>query len=148
MVSSPVLPRAEFEAWYVYQAAEDAKEELAPRIARAIEKGSSSREGESAYDVVRGNAERLSLKKILVRRGYLGGMDFAMALGLARAGLRIRRAGWDSTWSIEDGKRIVRWPHDEEGGTGSEPRDLNPADILADDWEVAPVEAASKAEAA
>ncbi len=138
MVSSPVLPRAEFEAWYAYQAAKAAREEIAPRIARAIQQGSSSHDGENAYDIVRGNAERISLKKILARRETLEGMEFGTALGLARAGLRIRRKGWDRTWSIEDGKLTVRWPDPAGGEDAVAPAyELHEDDILADDWEVA-----------
>jgi hypothetical protein len=65
------------------------------------------------------------------------GFCFGQALRGMLLGKRVRRPGWYQTWGIEDGKLIVLWPSDEEGGTGSEPRDVNPADILADDWEVA-----------
>lgn len=138
-VESPVLPRAEFEAWYLYQTALDAKEELAPRIERAMAQGSSSREGESAYDVVRGNAERVSLKRILERRDRITGMDFATALGLLRAGVRVRRPGWDDrTWSIEDGVLKIRYPDPCGGEDASYPAyKLNEGDILTTDWEVA-----------
>lgn len=138
MVESPVLPRAEFEAWNLYQAARNAKQEIAPRIERALAQGSSSREGESAYDVVRGNAERVSLKKILERADHLGGMDFATALGLLRAGVRVRRAGWDDrTWSIEDGVLMDRYPDPFGGEDASQPAfELHEDDILALDWEV------------
>lgn len=91
MPSTPVLTRVEFEAYFVYREAERAWEALIPRMERAIEQGSSSREGESAYDVVRHNAKRLSLKRILIEdRESLHGMGFDTALVLLRAGVGAR----------------------------------------------------------
>lgn len=122
----------------LHEAGADAKAELAPRIERALAKGSSSRDGETAEDIVRGSAKRTSLKTILKRRGRLGGMDFATALGLMRAGVRVRRPDWDRTWSVEDGKLTVRWP-DPAGGddVAALACELHEDDILATDWQVA-----------
>ena len=135
MVSSPVLPRAEFEAYCLHKARCEAQDELAPRIERAIAQGSSSYEGETVYDVVRGNAERVSLKKILERADHLGGMDFATALGLLKDGVRVRRKEWN------EGRFVHRMPlwaayetlADDAGVSWDAPSE----DILADDWEVA-----------
>ncbi|BAQ45925.1 MULTISPECIES: hypothetical protein [Methylobacterium] len=68
---------------------------------------------------------------------WSAGFRFDQALRGMRLGKRVQRPGWFHSWSIEDGKLTVRWPFDDEGFSTSEPRDLNPADILADDWEVA-----------
>lgn len=139
MVESPVLPRAEFETWYLHQARNDAKEELAPRIERALAQGSSSCDGENVHDVVRGNAERVSLKKILERADYLGGMDFETALVLMRVGVRVRRPNWDRTWSIEDGVLMDRFGVFDGGEEVRQPAcELHEDDILARDWQVAP----------
>ena len=104
MVSSPVLPRAEFEAYMLEMTRLEEKDKLAPRIERALLKGSSSCDSETVYDVVRHNAERLSLKKILKRRGRPGGMTLSVALDLLKAGSasggRIGgTAGSSTSWS-------------------------------------------------
>ncbi|SFM31007.1 Thoeris anti-defense Tad2 family protein [Methylobacterium pseudosasicola] len=137
MVSSPVLPRAEFEAYYLYQARLEAEGELAPRIERAIAQGSSSRDGETAYDVVRGNAERVSLKKILERADHLGGMDFATALGLLKAAVRVRRLGWERHVVSEDrGNGVPVLSLKPSIWDGIDPYHPCSDDVLATDWEV------------
>lgn len=150
MPSTPVLTRVEFEAYFVYREAEKAREALIPRMERAIKQGSSSREGESAYDVVRHNAKRLSLKRILIEdRKSLYGMGFDTALVLLRAGVGVRRRGWDGG----DHLRLVefkRWgprlvwaggchgnPDPNEEGMEFSEVELQSDFLLADDWEVA-----------
>lgn len=97
MVSSPVLSRVEFEALYLAKHGRKLKAELDERMERAVRQGSSSYDGENAYEAVRGNAEGLSLKRILLeKRGTLLNMPFEMALGLLRAGVRIRLKVWTS----------------------------------------------------
>lgn len=71
-------------------------------------------------------------------RDWSGSFQFDQALRGMRLGKRVRRPGWDRTWSIEDGKLTARCPiYDEGEDTVWEPRDIDPDDILADDWEVA-----------
>ena len=63
---------------------------------------------------------------------------FDQALRGMRLGKRVRRPGWDKTWSIEDGKLVARWPnHDEGEDDVAEAYELHQDDILANDWEVA-----------
>ncbi|KQO89454.1 hypothetical protein [Methylorubrum sp. SL192] len=63
---------------------------------------------------------------------------FDQALLGMRLSKRVRRPGWDRTWSIEDGKLTVRWP-DPAGGEDAVALacELHEDDILADYWEVA-----------
>jgi hypothetical protein len=68
--SSPVMPRQEFEAWFQAEYGRSAMDGLDRRMERAIRKGTSSLNDDSAYDTVRGNRAgpregTLSLKRIL-----------------------------------------------------------------------------------
>ncbi len=71
-------------------------------------------------------------------RDWSGSFQFGQALRGMRLGKRVRRPSWEHSWGIENGTLTARCPvHDEGEDTVWEPFDLNPADILADDWEVA-----------
>ncbi|MET7244128.1 hypothetical protein ABZT49_12230 [Methylobacterium sp. EM32] len=76
------------------------------------------------------------------------GMDFSSALYLARhEGRRIRRKGWESWIEViprsEGGAPIVAWFS--PGRPGWLAYHMNSDDMLAEDWEVVPVEAETPA---
>jgi hypothetical protein len=139
MPSSRVMPRPQFEAYYLYVCGLDAAEKLAKRMGRAVLSGSSSLDGETAEDAVKGNVEGLSLDEILLRyrcKG-IGGMGIEMALPLARKGVRIRRKGWDT--HVEYRERPEHSPLLWLVGLGGDIMVYHPCcdDALAGDWETA-----------